>query len=119
MYKLAVSPTLTFKVRLAVGDGDQERTYTARVQADRLDDGNLDKAVKETPVYVDFLAKRNLKLLGWDGEGAAACPLVDDNGQPAPATPDALQALLGFNGAAYTFFLAYAEATSIKAKQGN
>lgn len=115
MYKLVVSNTLTFTLRWTMLDGDVERVFAARAQADRPPGGDLAAAVKDEPIYAKFLALRNLKLLAWDGDA----PLVDDAGQPAPADAAALDFLLTQQGVAHALFLGYVDAIGAKAKLGN
>lgn len=117
MYKLLVSPTITFVARMAVRDGEKDVEFDVRLQAQRLPDGaSFQDALKAKPVYTDFLADRQVKLLGWVGTPP---PLVDDAGQPAPADAAALQTLLAQPGAAQALVGCYAEAVGLKAKLGN
>lgn len=117
MYKLLISTAVTFVARMSVLDGEKEREFGLRLQAQRLPQGvSFQDALKAKPVYTDFLADRQVKLLGWDGEPP---PLVDDAGNQAPPDDAALQALLAQPGAAQALVGCYAEAVGLKAKLGN
>ncbi|MEY2689924.1 MAG: hypothetical protein RL375_4124 [Pseudomonadota bacterium] len=115
-YRLVVSDQVKFTFRLVMLDGEQERIFPMRLQADRLPSGTtLQDAFTATPAFADFLTQRNVRLLEWQGDS----PLRDDQGQPAPADAEALAVLLANQGVARACVDAYVDAIGGKAKLGN
>lgn len=115
MYKLVISAKLAFTARFIFMEAGEPRTFAAKMEAQRCAGAQLEAALQAKPIFADFLAGQGLSLIAWDGE----CPLVDEAGQPAPAGPDALAALMQEPGMPNVLFGAYLEANGAKAKLGN
>lgn len=114
-FRLVVSDTLRFTARFAFNDEGAERVFVAKLQARRTPGAQFEAALRAQPVFVDFLRACGLTLLGWEGES----PLVDEQGNAAPANADALDALLAEPGMPNVLLAAYVEANGAKAKLGN
>lgn len=121
-YKLVVSTVLEFPVRFSLLDGEKDRLFTFKVRGNRVDVEAFRKTLGDsTDMLVDALRKfllgdqLGLKMVDWVGPAA----LVDDAGQPAPAGPEALAALLQLDGMTQHVFNTVAEANSAKGRLGN
>ena len=105
MYKLAVSNTVEFPVKLSVNDAGTRRDFTLRLQGQRLSDKYLADIRRDEPDLstADFLLRH---LTGWPEQRL----VLNDDGTPADFNADALGVLLGIVGATPLIFTAYMEA---------
>lgn len=105
MYKLAVSNTVEFPVKLSVNDAGTRRDFTPRLQGQRLDQDAIAATFRDEPDLstADFLRRH---LTGWADQRI----VLNEDGTPADFNADALGVLLGIVGATPLIFTAYMEA---------
>lgn len=112
-YKLAVGPVVEFKVTLAYTDGSKPCSATLQLQGKRLDEPALrELRGREGQTVADLLVEQ---LVGWGDQAL----VLDEAGQPAAFSADALRCLLSLPGAANVVFGEYVRAIGVEAKRGN
>lgn len=107
MFRLVISDTIEFPVRLSVNDGGRKRDFTIRLQAQRVSTDEMQRLVADglDQPLAEFLRQ---KITGWREQSL----VVDGNDQPAPFSEEAFGVLLGLFGAAGAIFSAYLDAQS-------
>lgn len=105
MYKLIISDTVEFPVKLSVNDAGVRKDFSLRLQAARLSQEAVSGTFSSEPDLstADFLRRH---VHGWKDQRL----VVDEAGAPAPFGTEAFDALLGLAGAAGVIFAAYMEA---------
>ena len=108
-YKLVISDTVKFQVKLSVNDAGVKKDFCLWLEGRRLDMGHLRADLDEhgEMKLMDFHAKvcRD-NLSGWSDQRL----VVDAEGQPAPFSAEALECLLGLTGAVGVIHGAYMDA---------
>lgn len=109
MFKLVISDTVKFQVKLHVNDAGVKKDFHFWLEGKRLDVDHLKADLDENGEMkvMDFHAKvcRD-NLTGWSDQRL----VVGENGQPAPFSAEALDCLLSLTGAAGLIHTAYMEA---------
>ena len=109
MYKLVISDTVEFPVKLTINDAGVIKEFPLRLEAKRRDMEQLKAELEDNGhmTIADYHQKvcRD-SLTGWSQQRL----VVDAEGQPAPFGPDALDCVLGLPGAASLIHGAYMEA---------
>lgn len=109
MYKLVISDTVEFPVKLSINDAGVTKEFPIRFEAKRVDVDTLRSTIDDHPA--DKLVDLQLRicrdnLTGWKDQRL----VIDDNNQPAPFSADALECVLGITGAAAVIHTAYINA---------
>ncbi len=108
-YKLVISDTVKFQVKLSVNDAGVKKDFSLWLEGRRLDMGHLKADLEDNGEMklMDFHAKvcRD-NLSGWSDQRL----VVDAEGQPAPFSAEALECLLGLTGAVGVIHGAYMDA---------
>jgi len=109
MYKLVISDTVEFPVKLSINDAGITKEFPIRFEAKRVDVDTLRSTIDDHPA--DKLVDLQLRicrdnLTGWKDQRL----VIDDNNQPAPFSADALECVLGITGAAAVIHTAYINA---------
>lgn len=113
MFKLAISDTVEFPVRLAFNDAGTRREFTLKLQGKRLAQADIAATFRDEPdLSTDDFLRRH--LTGWADQRL----VVNDDGSPAAFGAEALGVLLGAMGAAGLIFAAYLEAVGQAATAG-
>ncbi len=109
MYKLTISDTVKFKVKLTVNDAGVSKEFPFWLEAKRLDVDHIKADLDQhgEMKLMDFHAKvcRD-NITGWQDQRL----VVGDDGQPAPFSAEALECMLGLTGAVGIIHAAYMDA---------
>jgi hypothetical protein len=109
MYKLVISDTVKFQVKLSVNDAGVKKEFSLWLEGKRLDMDHLKADLDENGdmKVMDFHAKvcRD-NLTGWSDQRL----VVGDDGQPAAFSAEALDCLLSLTGAVGVIHGAYMDA---------
>lgn len=113
MYKLIVSDTVEFPVKLSVNDAGVKKDFSLRLAAKRLTQDEVSSTFADSPDLstADFLRRH---VSGWREQRL----VVDEGGQAAPFSVEAFEVLLSLFGAAAVIFSAYMEALAQAAGVG-
>lgn len=109
MYKLVISDTVKFQVKLSVNDAGVTKEFPLRLEGKRLDMARLKSDLQENGdmKLADYHAKVcSDNITGW----AEQRLVVDSDGNPASFGPEALQCLLSLPGAVGVIHGAYMDA---------
>lgn len=112
-YKLIVSDTVEFPVKLSVNDAGVKKEFSLRLAAKRLTQDEVSSTFADSPDLstADFLRRH---VSGWREQRL----VVDEGGQAAPFSAEAFEVLLSLFGAAAVIFSAYMEALAQAAGVG-
>lgn len=113
MFRLVVSDSIEFPVKLSINDAGKQRAFTLKLQAKRVSSEEMARIISEgvdQPV-AEFLRE---KVTGWRDQKL----VVGEDDEPAEFTPEAFEALLQLFGASGAIFAAYIEAQSQAAGTG-
>lgn len=107
-YKLAIGNVFEFRVQAAIKDATTEHKIDARFTADRLtaqEGADLLNGVGEAAEATinEFLLQH---ISGWRGQKL----VLEEDGQPAGFSHDALEAMLGVAGMGMLIYVAYLKA---------
>lgn len=109
MYKLVISDTVKFKVKLTVNDAGVTKEFPFWLEGRRLDVDHIKADIADAGdmKLMDFHSKvcRD-NLTGWQDQRL----VVDQDGNPAPFSAEALDAVLGLTGAVGIIHAAYMDA---------
>jgi hypothetical protein len=113
MYKLTISDTVEFPVKLSVNDAGAKKEFSLRLQGKRITQDALRTALTEQAELStdDFLRQH---ISGWREQRL----VIDEAGNPAPFGPEAFDALLSLMGASGLIFGAYLESLGQSAGAG-
>lgn len=109
MFKLVISDTVKFKVKLSVNDAGVSKEFPFWLEGRRIGLEQLKAEIAENGEMKvgDFHAKAcRDNLTGWSDQRL----VIGDDGQPAPFGPEALDCLLNLPGALSVIHSAYMEA---------
>lgn len=109
MYKLVISDTVQFPVKLTVNDAGVTKEFPMRLDGRRIDVDDLRHSIEEhgDMKLMDFHAKVcRENLTGWSQQRL----VVDAEDNPAPFGPEALECLLKLPGAVSVIHGAYMDA---------
>lgn len=113
-YKLAISDTVHFQIKLSLNDSGVKRDFSVWLEANRVSVETLQANIEEhgEMKVVDFQRKvcRD-NITGWRDQRLV---LMED-GAPAPFSPEALDLLLSVPGAVQVTHGAYLEAITASA----
>lgn len=109
-YVLAVEDTVEVLVKFSVKSKGVLKTFAVTLEAKRLSQPDINERVADKEIKVaDFLAE---VVTGWSGQRL----VLDDQGQPAEFSAEALEAFLGVAGLAHLCFTAYFKECGAKEK---
>ena len=110
-YKLAIADVLGVKVEGSItDDAGVQKPFSFVLQCHRLAHDVMKATVMDKQEsIVDFFAKH---ARGWTGQRL----VLDEEGAPAPFTPEALAVLFGIAGMANTCWTAYLNQVVVSAK---
>lgn len=113
-YKLVVADVVEVPVKFSVNDGGRQATFSFSLTADRLsqDDFRRMAADDGDTTVAEFLAGH---ISGWRGQRL----VIDDDGEPAAFSAEALACMLGLVGLAAIVLGAYIEACGAQGKAKN
>lgn len=109
MFKLVISDTVQFPVKLSINDGGIIKDFSFRFEGRRLDMDRLQKELTENGdmKVVDYHTKIcRENLTGW----AEQRLVMGADGNPAPYTPEALDLVFSVPGAVAVIHGAYMDA---------
>jgi len=117
MFKLIISDTVKFPVKLSVNDAGVKKEFSFQLEGQRLDMDALKAQLDENGEMKlsDFHAKvcRD-HLTGWSDQRL----VVDADGQPAAFSLEALECLMGLPGAVGVLHGAYMDAIVVASGTG-
>ena len=114
-FKLVIADVVQVPVKATINDGGRPVTFSFTVTAPRLpldEFRALADGANAAESLDDFLMR---KLTGWSGQKL----VIDESGQPAAFSPEALRCMLDLVGMAGIIFGAYLEACGAKGKEKN
>ncbi|MCV2423407.1 hypothetical protein LNV47_22725 [Paucibacter sp. DJ4R-1] len=115
-YKLVVGDRIEFDVKFSLNDGGVDKPFGMRLTARRQPLQDQERELHEQVKVQEFLDGRGVTLTQWIGKA----PMEDDQGQPAPASKDALDALYTqVGGMVHLVLAAYMQANGARGKSGN
>lgn len=113
-YKLAISDTVHFQIKLSLNDSGVKRDFSVWLEANRVSVETLQANIEEhgEMKVVDFQRKvcRD-NITGWRDQRL----VLQDDGAPAPFSPEALDLMFSVPGAVQVTHGAYLEAITAAA----
>ena len=109
MYKLVISDTVKFQIKLSVNDAGTKKDFPMWIEGKRIGVDQLKADIDENGELkvMDFHTKVcRANLTGWADQRL----VIGEDGQPAAFGPEALDCLLGLTGAVGVIHGAYMEA---------
>lgn len=109
MYKLVISDTVKFQVKLTVNDAGTKKEFPMWIEAKRLDVNAIKADIADSGdlKLMDFHSKVcRENVTGWQDQRL----VVDQDGNPAPFSLEALEIVLGLTGAVGIIHAAYMDA---------
>lgn len=111
MFKLAVAPVVRVPVKFSAADGAKTVPFSFTLICKRLGQDEVSARIKgEGETVQEFMGD---VVTGWEGQTLV---LEEATGQPAPFSPEALQAMLNFPGSAVAAYQAYLKNFGAKEK---
>ncbi|MFN4115218.1 MAG: hypothetical protein ACK4F7_01800 [Inhella sp.] len=115
-YKLVVSDRIEFDVKFTLNDGGEDKPFGMRLSAQRQLREQQQEDMAAGVKVGDFLKERKVALVAWIGKA----PLADEDGNPVPPSPQALEALYDLVGGMVDLvFAGYLLANGARGKSGN
>jgi len=113
-YRLVVSDTVEVPIKFTANDGGKNASFFFHLLAKRLSQDEFKSIIDAADgrSVSEFLVEQ---ITGWRGQRL----VVDDSGQPAAYSPEAMEAMLGLVGLPGIVFSAYIEACGAKGKEKN
>lgn len=108
MYKLVISDTVKFQVKLTLNDAGTDQEFPLLLVAQRIDLAKIRADIEEHGAMplVDYQTKVcRENVTGWQDQRL----VVDQDGNPAPFSPEAFDAVIGIPGVAGIIYPAYME----------
>lgn len=104
-YKLAIGDTIEFPIHLTIRDAGEDKSFKFRLQARRIEADELRDQVTPGTEAGDKLVTDVLRglITGWTSQRL----VLDEEGQPADFSVEALDAMLSVSGVAPTIYGAY------------
>jgi len=112
MYKLAIDDVVEVPVKFTLKAGKVNKTFSFSLTATRLPQEEITNRLKE----VEFKFKEFLESSGVITDWAGQRLVLDESGEPAQFSEEALSMLLGTQGVAQMVFNAYQKECGAKEK---
>lgn len=115
-FKLVVSDRIEFDVKFTLNDGGTEKPFGLRLAARRQPLEDQQREFSAGVKVAEYLEARGCVVLSWIGSS----PLVDEEGNPVPASKEALDVLYAqVGGMVELVWASYLQANGAKGKSGN
>jgi hypothetical protein len=110
MYKLAISDTVSFKIKMSIVDNKATKVFVFGLTATRLSQDDITaRFANKDEKTKDFVAE---VVTDWEGQTL----VLDADGKPAEYSSDALDAMLNVPGVSNLIFAAYLKECGAKEK---
>lgn len=109
-YKLAIGNIIKVPVHFTINDEGKSVDFDFTLTCKRISQDEMTATMEKGEHLVSTFMER--VITGWNGQKL----VLDDEGNEAPFTKDALQLMLGITGVPMVFYLAYLKECRAKAK---